>query len=167
MRKKPITILGINPGSKYLGIARLEDSVLMDWRIRALKGRWSKEKMFKVKTIISCLVEQYRPYALAIKKLNPRRSSPELDEMARQIIAFAADRNIRVYEYSIKDLESFLSPDKKINKKKLSEIITLKYPILYHELAKEKNHLNPYHIRMFEAVALGAVCFHQLDNHIN
>ena len=50
-----------------------------------------------------------------------------------------------------------------INKNQLSEILTLKHQSLFHELAKEKAHKNQYRIRMFEAVALGSVCFNQID----
>ena len=53
MMKKPKTILGINPGAKYLGIAVFQGSELKDWRIKVFKGKWSKEKMDKVLEIIS------------------------------------------------------------------------------------------------------------------
>lgn len=165
MFKKPLTILGINPGSKYLGISVFQGPELRDWRIKSIKGKWSKEKMEKAKIIILNLIEQYKPDALTIKKLNPSRSSSDLNKLVTKIKALSEKKDLRVYEYSIKDLKDFFSQEAKINKKKMSEIIASKYPDLFHELNNEKNHKNPYHIRMFEAVALGSVCFYQLGKH--
>jgi type VI protein secretion system component VasA len=45
----------------------------------------------------------------------------------------------------------------------MAKLVASEYPILYHELEKERSHRNPYYIRMFEAVALGSACLHQLD----
>jgi hypothetical protein len=72
-------------------------------------------------------------------------------------------KGIKVYQYSIKDLEEFFIQDDKLNKKNLAEAIVSENPALFHELQKEKAHKNPYYIRVFEAVALASVCFYQLD----
>jgi hypothetical protein len=66
---------------------------------------------------------------------------------------------MKVYEYSIKELEEIFLRDERHNKKNLVEKMVSDYPFLIHELEKERAHKNPYHIRMFEAVALGAACF--------
>lgn len=163
MFKKPVTIIGINPGAKYLGISVFSGSELRDWRIRSIKGKWSKGKTEKVKIIISNLIERYKPDALAIKKLNPSRSSSDLNNLVTKIKILSERKGARVYQYSIKDLENFFSPEERINKNKLAKIMVSEYPFLFHELNKENNNKNNYHIRMFEAVALGSVCFHQLD----
>jgi hypothetical protein len=64
---------------------------------------------------------------------------------------------IRLIRYSIQEVEAFHSPERRINKTTLAELTCRKHPVLCHELQKEQNNLNPYHIRMFEAVALGAM----------
>ena len=120
--------------------------------------------MKKIVSIISVFIEHYELNALAIKRLNPRRSSSNLNKLVRRIIDLAERKNLKVYQYSIKDMETFFSGEK-INRKKLAEAIASEYPILFHELNKEKAHKNPYYLRMFEAVALGSICFNQLDNH--
>lgn len=165
MLKKPLTILAINPGTSYLGIAIFQGSELRDWRIKVFKGKWSKEKMDKIKSILLGLIDQYNPNILAIKRLNPSRTSSNLNKLTSKIKDICQMNGLKVYQYSIKEVEAFFSPDEKINKKKLTEIIASEYPILFFELNREKAHKNPYYIRMFEAVALGSVCFYQLDKH--
>jgi hypothetical protein len=164
MFKNPITIIGINPGTRYLGIAVLKGSELWDWRIKVITGKWSKEKMEKALKIVSYFIDYYDPNVLAIKKLSLCRSSSNLNKLTFRIKDLTERSGLRIYEYSIKDVEAFFS-EEKMNKRKLAEIITSEYPDLFHELNKEKSHKNPYYIRMFEAVALASVCFHQLDKH--
>jgi hypothetical protein len=67
---------------------------------------------------------------------------------------------------SIKELENFFYPDGRINKRLLAEMVTDKYPVLSHELDREKAIINPYYVRMFEATALDSLCLSQLDRHI-
>jgi Holliday junction resolvasome RuvABC endonuclease subunit len=165
MSKKPLKIIGINPGSKYLGIAIFQGSDLRYWGIKVLKGKWSKEKMERAKEILSDLIDQYDLNVLAIKRLHPSRSSKNLNQLVARIKDFLKRKGLRIYEFSLKDLEKFFSPEEKINKRKMAELVASDYPFLFQMLEKERRNKNPYAIRMFEAIALGIRCFHQLDKH--
>jgi len=155
MPKKPLKIIGINPGTRYLGIAIFQDPDLRDWRIKIFRGKWSKEKKERIKMIILSFIERYEPNIMAIKKLHPSRSSANLKYLVSRIKEFSKRKGIKIYQYSIKDLENFFSEEESIkNKKRLAEIIASEYSVLFHELKKEKSNKNPYYIRMFEAVAL-------------
>jgi len=163
MPKRPLKIIGINPGSKYLAVAIFQGSNLRYWGIKVLRGKWSKEKMERTKEIISDFIAQYGLNVLAIKKLHPSRSSKNLNRLVTRIKEFSKRKGLRVYEYSVKELEKFFSPEERINKKKMAELVASEYPFLFPMLEKEKRNKNPYAIRMFEAIALGIRCFHKLD----
>ena len=163
MAKESKKIIGINPGTRYMGIAVFNGRELMDWRIKVLKGRWSKEKMEKALSIISDFIERYQPNVLAIKKLHPSRKSRNLDQLVAKIKEFSRRKSLKVHQYSIKDLEKLFIQEKKLNKKNLAEAIVSENPVLFHEQQKEKSQKNPYHIRMFEAVALASACAQRLD----
>ena len=163
MPQKPLKIIGINPGTRYLGIAAFEGPELMDWRIKALGGRWSKEKMKRVIKIILDFIERYEPGVLAIKRLHPSRRSRNLAQLTAKIKEFSRRKGLRVFQYSIKDMEEFFIEEDKLNKKNLAEAIASEYPVLFHEFKREKANKNDYYFRMFEAVALASLCFHQLD----
>ena len=166
MYKEPITILGINPSGKYIGIAVFQGSDLRDWRVKVINGKWSKEKMGKILLVVNYFIRLYDPDVLAIKKLTPCRTSPDLENLISELKNLSKKKKLRIYQYSIKDLEAFFSAGRKLNnKRQLARTIAADYPILFHELNKEFIHKNPYHMRMFEAVALGAACFSQLDAH--
>ena len=155
---KSTKIIGISPGTRYMGYAIFYDSELRDWGIKNIEGRWSKEKQKRIMAFISSLTEQHKPNALAIKKLHPSRSSPNLNRLVTKIKESAERKRLKVYQHTIKEIESFFHPEGRINKKQLSEMVVSSYPILSHELNREKTIRNPYYIRIFEAVALGALC---------
>ncbi len=162
MVKKIITVIGINPGTRYLGISVFHGSELRDWRVKVIKGKQTKEKVKRAMMIISSLIEEYKPDALAVKRLHSSKSSLNLNKLVTKIKESSKKKDLKVYEYSIKELEAFFSPEGKTNKKEMTEEITSKYPVLCNEFNREKKRKNPYHIRMFEAVALGSICFYQL-----
>lgn len=163
MTRKPLKIIGINPGTRYLGIAVFHGSELLDWMAKIFKEKWSKEKIKRILEIINEYIELYEINTIALKKLHPSRRSRNLAQLTARIKEFSKRKGLKVYQYSIKDLEEFFIEEDKLNKKNLAEAIVLENPALFHELQKEKSHKNPYFIRMFEAVALAAMCFHHLD----
>lgn len=163
MPGKPPKILAINPGTRYLGTAFFEGGELLDWGVKVIKGKWSKAKMNKTMLIVFELIRQYEPNVIALKRLHPSRTSRNLTHLVDRIVEFSRRKGLKACHYSIGELESFFCPDEKTNRRKLAELVASGYRVLHHELEKEKRHKNPYHLRMFEAVALGAVCSHQLD----
>jgi len=163
MPKKIPKILAINPGTRYLGIAVFEGPELLDWRVKVIKGKWSKGKQQKTLAVARLFMNQYEPDVLAIKKLHRSRSSGNLNQLVSRIKQHSKRKGLKIYQYPIKELEAFFFGEARTNKNKLAETLISKYPFLRHEFNKEKNNKNPYYIRVFEAVALGAVCSHQLD----
>jgi hypothetical protein len=121
--------------------------------------------MEKAKVVISDLTVQYDLNTLAIKRLHPSRTSKNLNRLVAKIKEFSKGKGLRVYEYSLKNLERFFSPGEKINKGQMAKLVASEYPFLLPLLEKERKNENPYAIRMFEAIALGIRCFRQLDKH--
>jgi len=160
MNRKPLRIIGINPGTRYLGIAVLDGSELLDWRIKTLEGRWSEEKIKKAIGVVSELIERYELDVLAIKKLHPSRRTENLLRLSDKIKNFARLKKLKVFQYSIKDIEKSYIVDEKLNKRNLFEALVKFYPELYPELKKEQSYKNPYHTRIIEAVALASACSH-------
>jgi len=163
MPNKIYKILGINPGSRYLGFAVCYGSELRDWGIKNIQSGKLNERKERIKQIIQSLIYQYEPSVLAIKSINTSRSSKCLNRLVDEMIKVAQNNGLKIHQFSIKALERSFSPLKRINKKKLAEMVAEEHPILYLELENEKVHKNPYRIRMFEAVALSTACFHKLD----
>jgi Holliday junction resolvasome RuvABC endonuclease subunit len=159
---KTMKIIGINPGTRYIGFAIFHGSELRDWGVKNIEGRWSKDKLKKAMTIISDMIGQNEPNIISIKQLHPSRSSSSLNQMVSKIKELSKRKRLKVCQYSIDDLKAFFHSER-INKRQLAEMVTSDYPVLYYEFEKEKAIINPYYVRMFEAVALGSICLNYLD----
>jgi hypothetical protein len=158
MDAKPQTILGINQGTRYIGLAVFSGTVLCHWAVKTLRGQWSKAKLKKAVEIIKRVVDHYHPSAIALKSMSPIRSSRNLRLLSANIRRIAQLKHIKTFEYAISDLKRHHSGEMTLrNKKQLAEILASQYPDLYFELEKEKRNRNPYYMRMFEAVALAAM----------
>jgi|WetSurMetagenome_2_1015567.scaffolds.fasta_scaffold01024_10 Holliday junction resolvasome RuvABC endonuclease subunit len=161
MQRKPITVLAINPGTRYIGIAVFRDDDLRDWAVKVITGKWTIKKIVKIQAIIYDLLLRYHPDVIAMKQILPSRSSDNLKQTIFEIQKMALHKKIEVYEYSIKDIENFYSPDERINKLKLAQIICNSYPALSHDFQKQCS--NTYFVRVLESVALGATCLASID----
>lgn len=155
MTKEPNRILGINPGTRYLGLAIFDGSNLLEWRVKTIAGKWTKEKANRILDIIKEQIELYDISTIAIKKLHPSRSSGNLRILVSGMVVLGKKKGINVRSHSIKELERFFIKDGKANKRNLADRVVVEYPMLTHEINKEKSHKNIYHLRMIEAVALG------------
>jgi Holliday junction resolvasome RuvABC endonuclease subunit len=163
MPKEPTTILAINPGSRYIGFAAFQGPDLIDWGVRVVRGKTPKGRIRVATKIVLEATDRFHPQVFAVKDLHQSRSSSALNGLIDSITDLARRRKIRIAAYSIGQLKTALCPEAKGNKRGLAKDITALYPVLAHDFQKEMDNRNPYHLRMFEAVALGVVCYRQLE----
>jgi len=157
MTKKDKRILGINPGTRYLGLAVFCGSELLDWRVKTFRGKWRKEKAGKIIKIMNDYIELYNINTISLKKCHPSRASKNLNLLVLRIKALARRKKIKVYQYSIKELEKLFLDNEKLNGKNLAEKIVSEYPVLIYDFQREKSNRNSYYLKGLEAVALGAI----------
>lgn len=158
-----VKILSIVPGTKYLGVALFYGTSLRDWRIKCLNAKGNENRTKKAKEVIFDYMEKYSPQVLAIKKLDPKRSSKNLNSLARKIREFVKRKGLAVYQLKLSEIKEPIAPGKRINKKTLAKIAVSQHPELLFDFKKEKKNRNAYYGRMFEAVALGLACFYKVD----
>lgn len=163
MKNNKPTILTINPGTRYLGIAVFEGSDLIDWGVKVTGGKSAPDKLPKAVGIVSSLVTQYQPEVITMKQTHSSRTSPLLEELCRNIKCLSEEYHISLQSYSIERIGEFFGDGTRICSALVAEQITSQYPALARLLSRERNSSNHYHSRMFEAVALGIVCLN--DTH--
>lgn len=162
MHTKILNILSIIPGTKYLGVAIFVDSDLRDWFIKSLPEPSIQEKASHIKSFIADAIERFHINVLALKKLHPARQSQNLIDLVDVMKTVGRQANTSIIEFPIDVIEQFLLKGK-LNKKRLAEEVASMYPVVFHEFEREKKNKNKYLTRMFEAIALGDLCFHRLD----
>ena len=164
--KEPVKILSIVPGTKYLGTALFYGGELRDWGIKVLNAKGTQEKIKKAKEIISDFIERYEPQVLAVKKLDLKKSSKNLNSLVRKIKEFAKRKGLFICQMKLSETKEWILPGRRINKKELSRLMTSRFPELLFDFKKEEKNRNTYYERMFEAVALGLSCFYKVDGKI-
>lgn len=163
MPKEPPTILAINPGTRYLGFAAFRGPELLDWGVRVIRAKTSRGTLRVAATILNEAIDRFQPDTLAIKQLHRSRSSASLNSLTGTMKKLCRRRKLHVCQYSIGQLKQALCPEEPANKRRLAEHVVAAYPVLTHELQREQANLNPYYIRVFEAVALGMICYEALE----
>ena len=158
-----VKTLSLVPGTKYLGVALFCGAELRDWRVKCLNAKGIESKTKKAKKIILDFIEKYSPQVLAIKKLDPKRSSKNLNSLGRKTKEFAKRKGLTLCQLKLSEIKGSVIPGRRINKKELTKITASRYPELLFDFEKEKKNKNTYYERMFEAVALGLACFYKID----
>ena len=161
MPKELPRILAVNPGSRYIGFAAFRGSDLLDWGVRVNSSKTPRGRVRVAGQIVKEAIERFQPDTLAIKRLHSTRSSICLDRLTESIRKLSRLRKLKIHSYSITELKYALCSAAKGNKRRLAAEVAATYPILSHDLQKEMANRNPYYLRMFEAVALGIVCYRE------
>ncbi len=163
MPKELPKILAFNPGSRYIGFAAFRGPELLDWGVRVISAKTPRGNVRVAGQIVKESVERFQPDTLAVKRLHSSRSSPSLDRLADSVWELARRRKLTVHQYSITQLKYVLCPGAKGNKRRLAAAVVATHPVLSRYFEKEMANRHPYYLRMFEAVALGVVCYRQLE----
>lgn len=160
-------IIGINPGTSNLGLAILQGNDLRDWRVKVFDGKWSMEKLKKIERVLNIYFDTYHFEVIALKKLHQNRSSKHLELLVTKICEMAKSRKIRLIQLSNNEIKHSILQNNHGNKKRLSEVIATRFPLLYKELEQDQKKpfwKSLYHARMFEAVALALICYGKIES---
>lgn len=151
------TILGISPGTRIMGIGVIQNGELMEWKVKTFKGSWSKEKLHLIVEIIGRLCNHFQVTHLALKVVSPLHSSNNLLILTKVILELAEKNKIHLFRFTGQDLKLRAGPAEKHSISDLMEFALDKYPVLKREYLKERNNLNPYYMKMFEAIAVAHI----------
>ncbi len=146
-------ILGISPGTRVMGIAIMHSGELIEWRVKSFKGKWSKEKQLAILKMVAKLCDYYTVRRIVVKKVDPLRSSPQLDGLISAIVQQAKRQTLLIKTLSLEELD-YDTQSKSMTKGVLSEKVVDRHPELKQEYIKERNNQKEYYTKMFEAIAI-------------
>ena len=110
--RRTIKVIGLSPGTRYIGFSLFCGSELRDWGVRNTEGIWSKDKMAKIRLFLLSMIHQHEPYALCIKAIHPSRSSPNLNRLMRDIHRLAVKEKLSGEYPFFKQIVRSQSPEK-------------------------------------------------------
>jgi hypothetical protein len=154
MRKTPLTILGISPGTRSIGLAVMRDGELIEWRIKTFKGSWSHGKLKDILFVLTRYIEGHRVKVITLKKPDNHRSSTGLDQLVSELTVWAKMNRIKVVSFTLPEMKKQFSKEKNFGKTEMIKQVALRYPELYPEYNKEQRNKREYYLKMVEAVAI-------------
>lgn len=161
--QKITTILGISLGTRYVGIAVLQNKVLIDWKVKAFLSKWSEKKYAHIITSLEQHLTNYELTAVALKLPHPSRSSKNLNRLIDALKRIAKKKDVEIFEYSLVDLKEYYSENGDLDKQELMACVAKSKPELQSVYYLQKRNKQGYYNKVFEATALSVMGDRAID----
>ena len=152
------TIIGISPGSRYIGVAVLRGCELRDWRIKVIRAKTDEERMSNLRSVFSKLLIWYRPNLVAMKSVHKSRGSNALRTVVESVRGITREHVLPLEEYSLETIKQKVGQRVSKSKRQMSIELATTYPSLQKLLKDLVDSKTYYQIRVFEAVAVARAC---------
>jgi len=147
-------ILGISPGTRVMGLAVMHNGDLVESKVKSFKDAWSFAKQESILNMLAQMCKHHGVSVVCIKKVDPLRSSRQLDRLIKAIIRQSKEDSIAIYPFSLADLDYDAGKEKRQSRCTLSERVVSKHLVLKSRYLRERANRSDYYTKMFEAVAL-------------
>ena len=158
MPKQNSKILAIDPGTREIGIAFLEDEKLIYHGVKVVKDRKSPhEKLKEGRKIILRLIKDFNPQSLVVEKafFAQNRNASLLNVFVDEIKAIGRRKNLKFISYAPSTVKKYICGNGRASKEEVAKVVVAKYPELKVYLTQDRAWKEKYHQNMFDAVALG------------
>ncbi len=153
-------ILAIDPGTRDMGVALLEDDKLIYHGVKSIKKRTTPHETLEVgRKIVFRLIKDLRPHILVVEKtfFKNNRNASLLNVFYDEIMAIGKRKRLKVRSYAPNTVKKFICGDGRASKEDVAKVIVSKYPELKVYISQDRKWKERYHQNMFDAVALGLV----------
>ena len=158
MPQKNSRILAIDPGTRLMGVAFLDQGQLIYHGVKIIKkGRSPNNNLQHARRIILRLIKDFKPNLLVVEKafFANNRNASLLNVLVDEIKAIARRKQLRLVSYAPSTLKKFICCNGWASKADVSRVVVSKYPELKVYLTQDTAYKERFHQNMFDAVALG------------
>jgi Holliday junction resolvasome RuvABC endonuclease subunit len=159
-------ILAIDPGTKHIGVALLENEELIDYGVKTIRDRRTAQTILhQASHIVTDLIQAHKPDFFAIERMFViQKSAALLSVVAEEMKTTARAIGLQVYEYSPSAVRKFLCDSGRATKANVAAVVTEKFPELSRHLQKKHKWETDYYANIFDAIAVGLRCLSELRN---
>ncbi len=163
-RVKKRRILAIDPGTRQMGIAVLEDHGLIYHGVETLTSHGTPhERLQESRRLFLRLLDDFKPAVVAVEApfFANNRNTALLNVMVDELRVLAKSRSLSVVSLAPSTIKRHMCGDGWAAKAEVAKAVAAKYPKLKVYLTQDRKWKERYHGNMFDAVALGLTCVAQ------
>jgi len=153
-------ILAIDPGTRYMGVAVMENGELLYYGVEIIKRhKTPHETLREGRKVILRLINDLKPRMLAVEKtfFANNRSSALLNVFADEIQAIGRRKGLKVIGFAPSTLKKFICGNGRASKFQVATVIVSIFPELKVYLTQDRAWKERFHQNMFDAVALAVM----------
>ena len=155
-----LKILAIDPGTRELGIAFLENEALVYHGVKVIKNRRSPHDTLKeCRQTIVRLIDDFAPHVLAVEKtfFANNKNAALLNVVADEIVVLGKRKHLRVQSLAPNTVKKRICGNGRASKEEVARAIVSRYPELRVYKDQDRKWKLRFHENMFDAVALGLI----------
>ncbi len=157
----PNKLLAIDPGTRFMGIALLENGKPVYYGVRVIKNnvRFPHERLRQARRIVLRLINDFHPSTLAIEKtfFSNNRNVALLNVLAEEIKAVGKRKGLNVVSLAPSTVRKLICGNGNAKKAEVARVVVAKHPELKVYLSQDRKWKERYWQNMFDAIALGMV----------
>ena len=160
MPKTSTRILAIDPGTRLMGVAYLNDGRLLYHSVKVIaRGRSPQETLQRARGVILRLIEDLEPLTIAAEKtfFSKNRNAALLNVLFDEIRSIARKKGLQFISYAPSTIKKFTCNNGRATKKEVATVIVSKFPELKVYLTQDREWKERFHQNMFDAVALAVM----------
>ncbi len=151
-------VLAIDPGTKYMGVALLENGALIHCGVKVIRNRRSPhEILWACRRIILRIIRDFQPDVLVFEKtfFAQNRNSALLNVLGDEIKNIGRRKGLQVLSFAPSTMKKAICGNGRASKEEVARVVVSKFPELKVFLTQDRKWKERYHQNMFDAVALG------------
>lgn len=160
MCKKLRRILAIDPGTRHMGVALLDDGKLIYHAVKIIKKQNSAPATLKAgRKIVLRLINDLQPEVLVFEKtfFANSRNVALLNVLGDEIRNIGRRKGLNVLSFAPGTVKKFICGHGRASKFQVATVIVSKFPELKVYLTQDRAWKELFHQNMFDAVALAVM----------
>lgn len=157
MPKNNLKVLAIDPGTRKMGVAFLENRDLIYHGVKTIRKYKSPHETLKEarKTVLR-LIKDFKPKVLVVEKafFANNRNASLLNVFVDEIRSIARRKKLKLLGYAPSTVKKYICGNGRAGKDEVAKVIVTKFPELRVYLTQDRSWKEKHHQNMFDAVAL-------------
>jgi crossover junction endodeoxyribonuclease RuvC len=151
-------ILAIDPGTRLMGIAFLDNGNLIYHTVKVIaKGRSPHRTLQRARDAVVRLINDLEPDIIAVERtfFSQNRHTALLNVLFDEIWSITRRKHLAFVSYAPSTIKKFICGNGHAGKKQVATVVVSAFPELKVYLTQDRAWKERFHQNMFDAVALG------------